>query len=333
MRWRPVGGFGFVLALVVSGSCGGKSSAGGSSVASDSCRAYCTAVIAKNCPLPIYGTVDECQAAECGNLASAPAECQGPLKTYYDCERSQADLCADDGCTAQLGAILACQGAGGGGGGGGASGTGGGTGGRGTDDAGTDAGGCSSVAHDFSRAGANPSSGWSYGWSSKLDSPFMIFSTFSTKLGDLADSEGGAYWTDGVSLNPTALLNPTDRVFHTGGTYTLEPGQFALHPGPTGQYAIGRWIPSRSARYSIRADFTGLSGYGGNPVTTTDVHVRHNGTDLSPGFVNVNGSGNSFTFMGTVTASSGDTIEFAVGYGNGSYSHDSTALDATICEL
>jgi hypothetical protein len=322
-----------VLALIVSGSCGGKSIAGGSSAAADSCRAFCAALLAKNCALPVYKTVDECQADECANLASAPAACEGPLKTYYDCEASQADLCADEGCIAQLGAILACQGTGGGGGADGGGSGAGGAGGGGTNDAGTDAGGCRSVADEFSRVGANPSGQWSYGWSSKLDSPFKIFTTFTSKLGDVTDSEGGAYWTDGVSLNPTALLNPTDRVFHTGGTYTLEPGQFALHPGPMGQYAIARWIVSRSARYSIRAGFTGLSGYGGNPVTTTDVHVRHNGMDLSPGFVNVNGSGNSFQYMGTVTAAPGDVIDFAVGHGNGSYAYDSTALDAVICEL
>jgi hypothetical protein len=45
----------------------------------------------------------------------------------------------------------------------------------------------------------------------------------------------------------------------------------------------------------------------------------------------VGGGGNVFTYLGRVDVAAGDTRDFAVGYGNGYYTCDSTALDVSIC--
>jgi hypothetical protein len=117
---RRSGTLGLVVGFLAS-SCG-KSDVNSSADVIASCNAYCAAVIAKNCPDPPYSSLEECKTSECSVLAKAPASCQTPLKTYYECEASQADLCADEGCTSQFAAVARCA-SGGGGGGGGASGT------------------------------------------------------------------------------------------------------------------------------------------------------------------------------------------------------------------
>jgi hypothetical protein len=137
---------GFVLAAIAGAGCNRKGD-GGAATAVASCNTYCAALLAKHCPLPVYDSVDECKAAECANLGAAPAKCQGPLDTYYACEASQADLCADDGCLPQLGGILGCSpGAGPGTGGTQGSGGGAGVGGSGGEDAGSGAGGSSGMS-------------------------------------------------------------------------------------------------------------------------------------------------------------------------------------------
>jgi hypothetical protein len=84
----------------------------------------------------------------------------------------------------------------------------------------------------------------------------------------------------------------------------------------------------------VRASFVGLHGYGGGAVTTTDVHVLHDNSDIAPGNINLNGSGNTFSSTSTVNVVPGDAIDFAVGYGSdGNYFSDSTGLDAVVCKL
>ncbi len=50
------------------------------------------------------------------------------------------------------------------------------------------------------------------------------------------------------------------------------------------------------------------------------------------GGINIGASGNSFAASPSVQVTAGDTIDFAVGYGNGSYVFDSTGVDAVVCK-
>ena len=61
----------------------------------------------------------------------------------------------------------------------------------------------------------------------------------------------------------------------------MAPGQFALHPGPGGEYAVVRYVAPEAGEASIDAVFTGLDIFG----TTTDVHVLLNGNALFDGLV------------------------------------------------
>ena len=56
--------------------------------------------------------------------------------------------------------------------------------------------------------------------------------------------------------------------------------------------------------------------------------MLHNGTSLFSG--SINGYGDSDSYSTNVVLATGDAIDFAVGYLNGSYSNDSTGISATL---
>jgi hypothetical protein len=87
----------------------GSSSGVDSSAAIASCNGYCDAYIGAACSSSTYTSVAMCKTEECGHLATAPAACQAPLKTFYDCEKTQADICGDTGCRNELAALANCH--------------------------------------------------------------------------------------------------------------------------------------------------------------------------------------------------------------------------------
>ena len=74
-----------------------------------SCNDWCDAYIAAAGAVATYQTLDECKMTECAALPLQPAICQTKLKTYYDCQKAQSDICGDTGCTDQFHAVLTCQ--------------------------------------------------------------------------------------------------------------------------------------------------------------------------------------------------------------------------------
>jgi hypothetical protein len=204
---------------------------------------------------------------------------------------------------------------------------------------------CDSVSVDFSVRGLNPNGVWSYGWSSTLGSSFNPYTFYISPTATSSvdpNAAGLALWSSADLLGPGGYLpavflnplGPSAVTLHPAGVYSVEPGQFGSHPGPAGQYSIARWTAPKPGEYSVRATFVGLHGYGGGPVTTTDVHVLRDNSDLAPGNINLNGSGNTFSSASSVNVVAGDTIDFAVGYGSdGNYYSDSTGLDAVVCKL
>jgi hypothetical protein len=204
---------------------------------------------------------------------------------------------------------------------------------------------CDSVSVDFSTSGLNPNGAWSYGWSSSLGSFFNSYTLFipaaATPSQD-PNAAGLAVWSSAALSSPSGYLpvvflnppGPSALTLHPAGVYSVQPGQFGAHPGPSGQYSIARWTSPEPGSYSVQATFVGLHGYGGGAVTTTDVHVLDDNRDIAPGNINLNGSGNTFSSFSTVNVVAGDTLDFAVGYGSdGNYNSDSTGLDAIVCKL
>jgi hypothetical protein len=110
MTRRLLGWLVLTLSLALAGaSCGSDGVTGTAAEALASCNAYCDAVITKACSPPPYTTAAECKMMTCDQAAMAPAGCQAAVKTYFDCEGTQSDLCADKGCSAQFTALTSCQ--------------------------------------------------------------------------------------------------------------------------------------------------------------------------------------------------------------------------------
>jgi hypothetical protein len=182
----------------------------------------------------------------------------------------------------------------------------------------------SDVAADFSPTN-NPNGVWRYGWSTTLGSPFVLSPDPATREGiDTWRGNGPLPPEDG---NPAEYHNGTVSPILLGGTALYEPGQFGLHPGPAGQYAVVRYTAPEAGLAAIASMFSGQDIFD----TTTDVHVLFNGQPIFDGLVEGFGAGSEVGLSTQILLLPGDEIDFAVGFGsNENYSNDSTALAATI---
>ena len=122
---------------------------------------------------------------------------------------------------------------------------------------------------------------------------------------------------------------------HNGSESTIvfsdlvwQPGEMSLHPGPGGELSVVRFTAAAAGPYSIAATFAGLAP---EVVATTDVHVLVNGHSVFDGTVDSLVAKPSFSSIAHLDV--GSTVDFAVGYGNGSFSADSTSLSATIAAV
>lgn len=106
----PLGGLSLLVAVVTSGCDDSQGAASTAAAALESCNAYCDAYIARACSPSFYAAADECKSTKCLDTSAGSAGCNAALRTYYDCQQSQADICADDGCSSQAAAIIsACS--------------------------------------------------------------------------------------------------------------------------------------------------------------------------------------------------------------------------------
>jgi hypothetical protein len=128
----------------------------------------------------------------------------------------------------------------------------------------------------------------------------------------------------GPSTDPCVTHNPGQQTIRALGV-TWRPGQLAFHPGGAGEYSVVRWTAPAAGKVDLEARFTSIAER-----ATTDVHVLHNEKSLFEQGINVRGGGNDARFQATVEVKQGDTIDAAVGFGNGHYGGDSTGLSVII---
>ena len=187
---------------------------------------------------------------------------------------------------------------------------------------------------DFSTAtNASPLDGgvWSYGTETTLGKAFSLNTQSYTFTGNVSGAVQGWAGTDGGFPYVTQNTGSTTFDNVNGNTTILVmPGQMDLHPGPNGEYGVVRFTAPTTAAYSFNGSFSGVNS---NP-TTTDVHVLLDGNSIADGGINVNGGGNSVLLASnSLSLTKGDTLDFVVGYGNGSYFNDSTGLYAQVTNL
>jgi hypothetical protein len=92
------------------GSAAGGQGGGSASPAIASCYGYCDKYLAAACPVPLYDSVSQCRSYDCIIPPGATASCESAIQTFYDCERTQADICADTGCFNEINALFSACG-------------------------------------------------------------------------------------------------------------------------------------------------------------------------------------------------------------------------------
>jgi hypothetical protein len=164
------------------------------------------------------------------------------------------------------------------------------------------------------------------------------------------------YWqpssTPGSGRFPYVVCNPSPKTEVIGevGTprgWAVRVGQVALEASNAGQYSVVRFTAPVAGSYRVTARFEGIH-FG---LSTTDVHVVHGATVLfsanvdgyggDPAFqpvtgqrgcdVGARGTNPAAAYVGIVKLETGDTIDFAVGYGgNRTHYCDTTGLSARV---
>jgi hypothetical protein len=170
------------------------------------------------------------------------------------------------------------------------------------------------AADDFS-ATNNPNGPWSSGWRASdrlLSTDFNLFTqvfpqSYGSGWRDPANSASGA---------PNCVKNTSSVT-----AYGVAPGQVALHPGPSGEYALLRWIAPRSGTFQVNAQF--LVGNDGE----TDASVVLNGVSQWYALT----TSTNPTFSQSLSMNQSDFLDFAVGP-LGDFGSDSTPVVVTISE-
>lgn len=124
--------------------------------------------------------------------------------------------------------------------------------------------------------------------------------------------------------DPNVSCNLGDQVCRVAGI-EWTPGRLSFHPGPKGEFSVVRFTAPSPGEYRINARFLAI-----DQQTTTSVHIMRNNESLFEGKIRLDGAGPEASYQGTVTLQSGETLDFVVGFGNGSYICDSTGLEVLI---
>jgi hypothetical protein len=182
------------------------------------------------------------------------------------------------------------------------------------------------LAADFSTA-ANPNGAWSYGYSTTLGGPVVLHTSTSPNPAYTTISNWHTDLGYGV---PVILRNSTaGTVTNDTGTIVLTPGQLASHPGTSGEFSIVRFTAPTAGMFNVVGAFQGADLVG----ATTDVHILLNGSSVLAGNVSGFGAGSGPAFNADLSLASGDRLEFVVGWGNGNFTWDCTAISAVITQV
>jgi len=97
-----------LVSVIATSGCGDSGPSAAEITAS--CTAFCDGYGAAACTDPIYPDAVWCKSVECVDFSSGSDDCRKATKTFYDCEKSQADICANDGCGGQaISRVIACR--------------------------------------------------------------------------------------------------------------------------------------------------------------------------------------------------------------------------------
>jgi len=195
----------------------------------------------------------------------------------------------------------------------------------------------------------NPNRIWQYGYSeTNVLAPEQFRVDMQSDRVDMqCDSTGSiGFWHPvanhgpGPGGYPYVAYNTTKQSRVGCKGWAVRAGEVAMEASNTGQYSLVRFVAPVAGTYKVSAQFEGIH-YG---LSTTDVHVVHNGTSLfdadiagyggDPAFHKVEGAHPTASYSGQVDLQANDTVTFAVGWGkNKTNSGDTTGLFAQVVLL
>jgi hypothetical protein len=195
----------------------------------------------------------------------------------------------------------------------------------------------------------NPNKVWQYGYSetNSLAADQFRVDKQSDRVDMKCDSTGSiGFWHPaansgpGPGYYPYVAYNTTKQSQVGCKGWAVRPGEIAMEASNTGQYSMARFTAPVAGTYKVSAQFEGIH-YG---LSTTDVHVLHDGMSLfdadidgyggDPAFHKVEGANPTASYSGLVDLKAYDTVTFAVGYGkNKTNSGDTTGLFAQVVLL
>src|ERR1700733_6635057 len=195
----------------------------------------------------------------------------------------------------------------------------------------------------------NPNKVWQYGYSatnSLAPDQFRV-DTESDRVDMQCDSTGSiGFWHPaanngpGPGYYPYVAYNATKQSQVGCKGWAVRAGEVAMEASNTGQYSLVRFVAPVAGTYKVSAQFEGIH-YG---LSTTDVHVLHDGASLfdadidgyggDPAFHKVEGASPTAEYSGEVAMKAKETLTFAVGYGkNKTHYGDTTGLFAKVVLL
>jgi hypothetical protein len=176
---------------------------------------------------------------------------------------------------------------------------------------------------------ANPSGNWT--WAFRLSSAASPIVTYPTSF--THDAQAGIQvWSRGVgNLEPSVFINPNPTVVHPYGTFTMEPGELAFHPGSQNERSVVRWTAPSTRLFAATVSLHGLSGWNGAPPTTTTVTVLKNTSSTIGSVAIPTDAGSARIDVDASAWNQGDTLDVLLDYGsNGNYGYDSTGIDVIV---
>jgi hypothetical protein len=142
----------------------------------------------------------------------------------------------------------------------------------------------------------------------------------------------------GPGYYPYVAFNQSSKTeYGSSNGWAARGGEIAMEGSNAGQYSVVRFTAPANGKYEISAQFEGIH-FG---LSTTDVHVVHNGTSLfdadiegyggDPAFHKVEGAHPTAAYSGEVSMKAHDVLDFTVGYGkNKTHFGDTTGLFAKV---
>lgn len=161
---------------------------------------------------------------------------------------------------------------------------------------------------------------WRYGYTTTDASNTFVSYTLTRSTTACGSPANG--WIFSNAGDTTPVLYRVDSPATCNGT---PPDSLFVHPGAGGERVVLRWVAPAAGTYQL----TGVLQRA-DPLATTDLRILKNETtSLFTGSLN---SQFQQAFNFTVTVAANDTIDFSVGYGNGTYNSDGSSLNVVVSQ-